>query len=98
MSSQVRPKLANMFHFGKPKLAQIESFINKAPPKKVTKLDINREKTKLGDFICILIILGFICYFIFFIKKPEKRKVDKQITQSKLEQIKQLNYEHFNIS
>ena len=98
MSNRSRPKLADMFHFGKPKLAQIENFIKRPYKRPLTQLDINREQTKLGDFSCILVILGFICYFIFFVKKSAKKEADKKVTQNKLEQIKHLNYEYFNMS
>ena len=86
-----KPKLSLDFNYRKPQLANTKKFISS----RKNLNQINIEKNKLGDFICIFIILGFICYFIFFGKNIKRNKKATEITKGKLEQIEKLNYNYF---
>lgn len=94
MSNMLKPNLVRGINLGKPQLSKIENFIKKPIKKSPLKADINRETTKTGDFICIFIILGFICYFIFWGKSSTKK--ESKTVKNKLEQIEKLNYSYFN--
>lgn len=98
MSTNIRPNLSGAFIENKPKLSCIEEMIGGVKPiKTIIKVDKKVQMTKLGDFICLSIILGFICYFIFFgnLKKKIERGGNKENTKQKLEEIKNLNYNFF---
>lgn len=93
MSNNIRPNLAGAFIQNKPKLTHIDKILDGLKPERpVVKIDKQVEITKLGNFLCITVLLGFICYFIFF----GKRSKNKETTKQQLEEIKKLNYTFFN--
>ena len=93
--SSLRPKLSGAFSNIRPKLSQINKFVTNINKNTPTIVDVNINKYKIGDFLCISLILVFICYFIFFGKKDNSKQPDSELTKNKLEQIKTLNYKFF---
>ena len=93
--SAYRPKLSGAFLNNRPKLSQIDKFTLSTKKIIPTDVEVNINKYKVGDFLCISLILAFICYFIFFGKKNNHKQQDNEVTINKLEQIKTLNYNFF---
>jgi hypothetical protein len=93
--SAYRPKLSGAFLNNRPKLSQIDKFTSSVKKIIQTEVEVNINKYKVGDFLCISLILTFICYFIFFGKKDNRKQQDSELTKNKLEQIKTLNYNFF---
>ncbi len=90
-----RPNLSGAFTNNRPNLSQINKILARNN-QKIKKTISNNHSTnsKVGDFLCISLILGVICYFIFFGNQLKKNKKDNQMKE-KLEQIKNLNYNYF---
>ncbi len=90
-----RPNLSGVFTNNRPKLSEINKIMSKHQQiNQKNQLNDKMSSYKLGDFICISLILAIICYFIFFGRRSKKEKNNDQ-TKEKLEQIKNLNYNYF---
>ena len=91
-----RPNLSGAFTTHRPNLSQINNMLarNNGKIKKIIA-KTNSNNNKVGDFLCISLILGVICYFIFFGNRIKREKKEHQMKE-KLEQIKNLNYNYFN--